>query len=202
MRQVACIVEGDGEVSALPLLLRRINEWQTPEQPTLILPPIRVQKDRFLNRPNEFRRFVLLAASKCGDEGWILIVFDADDDCPVVKHKEVLAQAQAIARHKRVAVVMANREYEAWLMASAPSLHGHRGFQWQGELSAIPFDAKRDAKGWIQQRMGGASYGISDQVALTKHINLATAFKNSRSFRKLCSEWVKHTPNTMIEDTS
>jgi hypothetical protein len=158
-----------------------------------------VQKDRFLNRPEEFRRYVLLAASKCGDEGWILIVFDADDDCPVSKHKEVLDQARGIAPHRRIAVVMANREYEAWLMASARSLHGQRGFQWQEEPTSIPFDTKRDAKGWIRERMGGASYGISDQVAFTKHIDLAMAFENSRSFRKLCSEWLKHTVNPPIE---
>lgn len=55
MIKVASIVEGDGEVSALPILLRRINEWQSPGLYVNALPPIRVRRDRFLNKDDEFR---------------------------------------------------------------------------------------------------------------------------------------------------
>ena len=39
--KVSAIVEGDGEVHALPILLRRIAQWLTPECPVQILMPIR-----------------------------------------------------------------------------------------------------------------------------------------------------------------
>jgi hypothetical protein len=68
---VAAIVEGVGEVAALPILLRRINAWRTPDVHLQALPPIRVHRDRFLNRDVEFRRHLLLAAAKCGENGWI-----------------------------------------------------------------------------------------------------------------------------------
>ena len=60
--RVASVVEGDGEVMALPVLLRRLAQWRTPGINTQVLPPIRVAKDRFLNRPMEFERHLQLAA--------------------------------------------------------------------------------------------------------------------------------------------
>jgi hypothetical protein len=65
MIAVASIVEGDGEVAALPVLLRRLRDWRTPSTAVNVLHPIRVRRERFLNREQEFRRHLLLAAGKC-----------------------------------------------------------------------------------------------------------------------------------------
>ena len=46
--KVAAIVEGDGEVAALPVLLRRIGEWRTPGYFIHVVTPIRVRRDQFL----------------------------------------------------------------------------------------------------------------------------------------------------------
>ena len=69
MTVIASIVEGDGEVTALPILLRRVGAWLSPEKGFDLPPPIRVRRDRFLNREEEFRRMLLLAAGKCGEFG-------------------------------------------------------------------------------------------------------------------------------------
>ena len=111
--KIAAIVEGDGEVAALPVLLRRIAAWRSPVQRTEVLPPIRVRRDRFLNREDEFKRHILLAAAKCSDDGWILVLLDADDDCPAEIGREILKRARSVAPHRRISVVLANREYEA-----------------------------------------------------------------------------------------
>jgi hypothetical protein len=38
---VSCIVEGDGEVAAVPVLLRRLGMWLTPDAfPDILWPPI------------------------------------------------------------------------------------------------------------------------------------------------------------------
>ncbi|MBS80351.1 DUF4276 family protein [Variovorax sp.] len=193
MKSVACIVEGDGEVAALPVLLRRICEWKTPEIPTYIPPPIRVYKDRFLNREGEFRRHLLLAAAKCGESGWVLVVLDADDDCPKARGAEILARAQIVIPHRRIAVVLANREYEAWFIAAARSLHGVRSFKLETTHSDGDAELPRNAKGWMSKRMGGAGYNeTTDQPAFSAQLDLQQAFDASRSFRKLCSEWEKH----------
>lgn len=196
MTTVASIVEGDGEVAALPVLLRRLAAWRGPTDYVEVLTPIRVYKDRFLNRPEEFSRHLKLAAAKCGDTGWILILFDADDDCPAKKGKAVLTQAQMIIPHRRIAVVLANREYEAWFIAAATSLDGCRGFQCHAQDSSIDPEGPRNAKGWVRDRMPGSYGETTDQPAFSHRFDLAMAHERSRSFRKLCSEWDKNTVNT------
>jgi hypothetical protein len=193
MSQVASIVEGDGEVAALPVLLRRMGEWQTPGVFVQVLPPIRVRKDRFLNRADEFSRHLQLAAAKCGEGGWILVLLDADDDCPAAKGAEILAQAKAIVPHRRLAVVLANREYEAWFIAAAASLDGFRNFHCEPDDEAEDAETPRNAKGWIRQRIaGGAYHETTDQPAFSARMDLEVAYARSRSFRKLCSEWCRN----------
>ncbi len=193
MSNIISIVEGDGEVNALPVLLRRLPEFcDTPHLYTEVLRPIRVYKDRFLNRNEEFRRHLLFAADKCGNDGWILILLDADEGCPATLGANILTRASAIVPHRRVSVVLPNREFEAWFIAAAYSLNGCRGFQFNDE-QLIPAEEKRNAKGWIKERMAGGSYGeVTDQPALAAAMDLHQVFERSRSFRKLCSEWQKH----------
>ena len=94
---VVAIVEGDGEVAALPILSRCLGAWLSPDQPVVAPAPIRVRRDRFLNRDEEFRRMLLLAAAKCGAAGWILVLLDADDDCPAELGPRILERAQRVA---------------------------------------------------------------------------------------------------------
>jgi len=122
MSKIATIVEGHGEVAALPVLLRRLSAWKTPGKYVEPLQPIRVSRDRFLNRETEFKRHLTLAAGKCGSDGWVLIMLDADDDCPSTLGADILARAQEHIPHRRVSVVLPNREYEAWFIAAAASL--------------------------------------------------------------------------------
>jgi hypothetical protein len=187
--KIVSIVEGDGEVAALPILLRRLADWRpTPTYPD-VQPPIRVRRDRFLNREDEFVRYLRLAAAKCGDEGWILVLLDADDDCPATFAAQVFERARACVPNRSISVVMANREYEAWFIAAAESLNGQRGFVHRADETVEP-EAPRDAKGWIRERMRGGVYGTTtDQPAFTALMNLEQAFARSRSFRKLCNEW-------------
>lgn len=191
MSSVATIVEGHGEVAALPVLLRRLCEWCTPHVQVDVPNPIRVHRDRFLNREEEFRRHLLLAAQKCGDDGWVLVLLDADDDCPAELGEQILRHAQQYIAHRRVSVVLANREYEAWFIAAAESLQGCRGFV--SDLDdAMDAERPRDAKGWMRQRMVSKSYGeTTDQPAFSAQMDLRQAFAGSRSFRKLYGEWMK-----------
>lgn len=187
--KVVSIVEGDGEVAALPVLLRRFHQWRSPAIPIEVPTPIRVRRDRFLNREEEFKRHLLLAAAKCAQDGWILILLDADDDCPALTAVRVMERAHALLQHRRVSVVFAKREYEAWFIAAAESLHGRRGFSFDAG-DVVDAETPRDAKGWMRARMIGGIYGeTTDQPAFSAVMDLEQAFRRSRSFRKLCSEW-------------
>ena len=190
---VTCIVEGDGEVSALPVQLRRICAWQTPDLHIEINFPIRVRRDKFLNKDDEFRRHILLARHKSGPNGWILILLDADDDCPAELAVDITDRAKKIDPLLQVAVVLANREYEAWFIAAATSLNGHRGFTLAAGDQVPDAELRRDAKGWVRERMPRGAYReTSDQAAFSAVLSLGQTHENSRSFRKLCAEWTKH----------
>lgn len=182
------IVEGEGEVRALPVLLRRIAEWRMPGLPVDVSTPIRVKKDRFLNKPEEFARFLMLARGKAGEGGHILLLLDADDDCPKHKAAEVAARSAAVLSDRRISVVLANREFEAWFLAAAQSLIGVRGFAPQPADLCVEAERPRDAKGWMGARMPTGYGATTDQSAFAARLDLALAYERSRSFRKLCQE--------------
>lgn len=193
--KVSCIVEGDGEVLALPILLRRIGLWKTPECPVQILTPIRVPRMNLINKPADFSRHLQLAAGKCGESGWILVLLDADDDCPRTLGEELRRRAQDIVPHRPVAVVLANREYEAWFIAAAASLNGQRSLRIAAPDAVADAETPRNAKGWLALRKPDRSgyHPVADQPALSARMDLQMAFDRSRSFRKLCSEWTTKT---------
>lgn len=192
MIQIASIVEGDGEVAALPVLLRRIAAERSPDMLVYPLQPIRVRRDKFINKEEEFRRQILLASAKSGEDGWILIVLDADDDCPANLGANIYQRAIQHVPHRRVSVVLANREFEAWFIASAHALDGIRGFSLApGER----FEAEipRNAKGWMREHMLSGHYSeMLDQPAFAAKMDFQLAHANSRSFRKLWKEWGIH----------
>jgi len=194
MKTIVSIVEGDGEVAALPILLRRIGEWKVPGEYINVPRPIRVRRDQFLNREEIFSKQLQLAGLKCNEAGdaWILILLDADDDCPVDLAENILRRAADILPQHKISVVLANREYEAWFLAAAQSLNGVRGLTIT-ELVTEP-DSIRGAKEWLKLRHSEKRYGeITDQPALSAAMDLPSAFARSRSFRKLCNEIEKNT---------
>ena len=192
MTRISSIVEGHGEVAALPVLLRRMASWRCPGRYIDVQPPIRVHRNRFLNREDEFSRHLQLAGSKCGNDGWILILFDADDDCPADLGRGVLARAQRVLPNHSISVVLANREFEAWFIGAARSLNGQRGLVVTNADLNVEAEAPHDAKGWLRHRMSSGTYGeTTDQPAFAAQMDLQEALNRCRSFRKLCAEWDK-----------
>ena len=193
MTRIVSVVEGHGEVAALPLLLRRMAEWRTPGSYVDVQRPIRVSRDRFLNRQEEFERHIQFAGSKCGDGGWLLVLLDADDGCPAQIGPATLERARGILPNHSISVVFANREFEAWFIGAAESLIGERGLAvTPGDLKINP-EIPRDAKGWLGARMGRTGYGeTTDQPAFASRMSLQQAVDRCPSFQKLCREWDRH----------
>jgi len=189
LRRLSCIVEGHGEVSALPILLRRVAQQQSPNDSFDVQPPIRVSRSKFLNRDEEFHRHLNLAGSKCGVDGLVLVLLDADDDCPAQLAPEILRRAKKVLPHRHISVVLANREFESWYIGAAASLDGFRGLE-IGELDrSVDPETYRDAKGWLRQRMKSRLYGeTTDQPAFAARMDLQMAVDRCRSFRKLCND--------------
>lgn len=179
------IVEGPGEVAAVPLLLRRLmDEAQAWELE--VGRPHRRQRTQLVKK-DSLQRAVRVAALQDNCAA-ILVLFDADDDCPKELAPTLEVWAREAAGGKPCAVVMANREYEAWFLASIEALRGTASLLPDATSHDEP-EVPRDAKGEVERRMrAGASYSPTvDQTPLTAHLDLRNAYRRCRSFRKLVS---------------
>lgn len=103
--------------------------------------------------------------------------------------RPLLSRALSVRPDRRVSVVLANREFEAWFLASVPSLSGRFGFPADMKAPDDP-EAVRDAKGWLtSHRPGGHPYKETvDQAALTSAFDISQARERSPSFDKFCRE--------------
>ena len=177
------IVEGHGEVFAVPALLRRLQEESGAYQ-FEVGKAIRRKRSEFLN-PDALRKAVRLALLQ-PDCRAILILFDGHDDCPKEKAPEVEQWARTEAGSIPCAVVMAHREYEAWFLASVESLQGYRGIRVDASSYPEP-ERPSGAKEKLEDQMDkGFSYSeTADQVPFTRKFDLASAYARCRSFRRM-----------------
>ncbi len=121
---VSCVVEGHGEREAVPALVRRIA--QRHNVVASVSQPIRVHRSKVV-KEDELRRAVTLAAMRLAGRGGVLVLIDADDDCPAELGPKMLAWAVSTRSDIPVAVVLAKTEFEAWFLAAAASIAGRRG---------------------------------------------------------------------------
>ena len=179
---IQAIVEGHGEVNAVPELLRRLCYEAGIFAPKL-LPAIRAHRTDFSERAR-LERWVRLA--KLHEPSAIIIIYDADDDCAVTAASLTRAVAQPCSLPIPCEVVVANREYESWFLAAMESLRGHRGIAADAAYPGDP-EEPRDAKGRLSRKMvGNRTYSeTADQAGLTATMDLAVAHQRCRSFRKM-----------------
>lgn len=177
------IVEGDGEVTAVPVLLRRLIAEAGAYEIDVNRPIRRRRID--LVREDGIRRAVELARLS-PDCAAVLIIFDGDDDCPRDLAPQVESWAKTASAPIPCYVVMPNREFEAWFLASIESLRGTRGIR-QDATSHTDPESPRGAAEELRRRMtANRSYSKPvDQPALTAAFDMAEAHRHCRSFRRM-----------------
>ena len=182
--KIYSIVEGHGEVKALPVLLRRLLHDHALCYGIQPGEPVR-RKDFEFRREATVQKAVRLALMQ-PDCAAVLLVFDGEDDCPAELGAQVRAWAQAEAGDTPCEVVVAYREYETWFLAALESLRGQCRIAGNAESSADP-EASRDAKGALESFMPrGSSYSPTiHQQRLSATFDLSLAHRRNRSFRKL-----------------
>lgn len=67
---------------------------------------------------------VTFAARKVGPSGRILIIIDADDDCPATLGPELLQRVQEARPDRQISVVLAKSEFESWFLAGTRMRRG------------------------------------------------------------------------------
>lgn len=179
--KIAAIVEGEGDVAALPVVLRRIA-YAHDMYDVQLLPPMRLARGKIVKR-SELCRHVELAARRTEPHDVILIVFDADDDCPAALGPQIITWAREQRSDRQIAVVVISREFEAWLLAGAAGLAGKRGLPADLQPPANP-EAIRDAKGWLARHMNRGYHETRDQESFSAVFDLEAAM-SCRSFARL-----------------
>ncbi len=173
--QIASIVEGHGEVKALPRLIQRIARMHDTGLVVKTHPPVRWPASTLL-KPDGLERAVNLAARLLQGQGCIFVLLDCEDDAPCRLGPQLLERARAERPDIPIGVALAFREFETWFVAAAESLRGQCGLPSDLQPPENP-EAFRDAKKWLTDRMPpGRSYAETvDQPALTGMFDLHAA---------------------------
>jgi len=174
------IVEGHGEVQAGPELIRRIVQ-RAGRYDIEVRSGYRIPRSQL--REPEKLQYILEAAYVQYKPDLIVVLFDADDDCPKRLNDElkpICSEAATVSM-----VVAANREYEAWFLGSIRSLRWHCSVRPDAAEYTDP-EIPRNAKGVLESRMTEPYAETLHQRKMSGVMALDEAYNNCRSFRHLC----------------
>lgn len=179
MKRVAAIVEGYGDVTAVPVLLARLGALFS--EAIIANNPIRAGEWKSIIAKDALPKFLELAHSRQTD--LILVALDLDDHCPVEEYKKAseIIDTWRNGRVIPVEVVFFNREYETMFLHCPEDITDN-------VISARHLNPEllRDAKGAVKEIIGRRYKETQDQVAFSKKIDLHKLYDRSRAFRKLC----------------
>ncbi len=121
-RKVILLVEGHGDITAVPRLLHNILEELEIYHVYTDRRPIKVGEIARLQKNGELEKFIRYGCLKDGD--LILLVIDCDDDCPVDVARDFLKRIEAMgaAVSKKVGIVFFKKEFESLFLFSIESL--------------------------------------------------------------------------------
>ena len=185
---IVTIVEGHGEVGAAPGLIRRVLWERLRRYDISPVRPIRANGKPDL--VNNIEKFLEYAAVGRADA--ILVLVDAENECPVEQARIIADKASKLNLRVPVAVVYAKSEYETWFISSLSEDTG------EGIRTKLNIDPSVNApenieditaaKGWLERHMPqDKGYKETlDQERLTHHIDMDLTHRRSRSFRRMC----------------
>lgn len=182
------IVEGDGEVSAAPVLVRRLlnEEFVRPE---FNVPRAHNGNGRHnLLKPDGLERF-LERLRRIADCKGAVVLLDAEEesrDCPPELAYALAERGKALNLPFPVVVVCAVCEYESWFLSNL-----HTSIKnWL--LSNAKYEGPNPemmcgAKEWLSRHMpsGRAYKETEDQARMTACIDIPHTIEHSRSFRRM-----------------
>ncbi len=185
MPALVAIVEGQSEVQSVGVLLRRVMD-DLGVYSVQVARPFRVKRTSVV-KEGELERAVKLALMDRSGAEAVLVLLDADDDCPVCLANR-LRERVASVTDKPCAVVVAQREFEAWFLGAEESLRGCRGIREDATCPPDP-EAIRGAKEELSRNMANGRYlEVDDQPALAEAFDLDRARSACQSFDKFMRE--------------
>jgi Domain of unknown function (DUF4276) len=181
---VAPIVEGHGEVKAVQVLVSRIGLELLDGTYIEVAQPFRLDSGK-MRKPDELAKAIRFQAQRVPGRGGVLVLRDGDDGdvtCPVTLASSMKPAQEAVPAI--VEVVIAWREYEAWLLAAVDSLNDHPAVRDDAHAPANP-EGSRGAKGRLESLMLESYKETLHQAKFSAQIDLKMAQANNRSFRRM-----------------
>jgi len=190
------VVEGDGEVGALPALVERLKQHLGLAVPFIPRAGGVMRYQLHLDVPrghSEVERICELCRSR--GPSAVLVTQDSEDACPRNAAPQVAGWIRALALPFPVAVVLFYREYETLFLAASQTLQGSRlgghvgrpglpvGAVYRGDPEIV-----RNAKGWISEQLPRRYSPMLDQEAFTRTLDLGDpGLATLSSYRRLCN---------------
>jgi len=183
MNRILPIVEGDGDLKAVPLLLRNLLTLHGLHETQILSPHKRGELPKVAARFEDYFRMALK------ENAAILLVLDFDCeycDCPFLEAEKLYLRAQALRGNWPFKIAFLVREFESLFLAE---------IQAATKVLALPPDTEfpdtpeiiRDAKGWLSKALPkGSSYKPTvHQAKITAHLNFDKLRETSSDFRHL-----------------
>jgi hypothetical protein len=195
MKRLVLLVEGDGDVQAVPSLVGNLLTQLPDEcQGHLFLDnaPMRIGGLHQITgkRQGDLARHLGNAANR-SKLGAALLILDGDADqvegqpfCAVEIARTLAQRATAAGAGARFsfAAVFLRQEYESLLLAVADQLPGLRPGV---ALPPAPEESPRDAKGWLHDNLVDGYNPTDRQLDLTRAVNDWTRVRSLRCFQRL-----------------
>ena len=182
------IVEGQSEVESVPILIRRLLDMR--ELCSIgVCKPFRVKRNQVV-KDERLEAAIQVAIRNRIDVGAILVLLDADDDCPKELGPNLLSRSKKIT-DLPVSVTIAKRELECWFLGAKESLRGHRGIKEDAESPQNPEEI--DGKGGLKRNMihGSKYLEVDDQPAFAQRFDLTLASQKCPSLERFIREIIR-----------
>lgn len=179
---IGLVVEGAGDLGAVPLLLRKYLHSIEDFRDLLGKPVPAHGRDKAL-RAGALEGFVVTAASRPGCVG-VLVVLDGEGDCVAELGTELLGRSTT-STGRPLAVALADSDFESWLYSSAETmklgLSYVEGKNGQGAIKSAIRPAKYVKPTW-QPRLAAR---MDLELACERNASLARALQRFEQLRQL-----------------
>lgn len=177
-RRIAAVVEGHGEVKAVPILLRRIAE-DLGVYDCEIRTPHRIGRDHMTGA--KMVSAVRIQRAVVGEDGLVIVLYDSDDDEPEATIEATITALRSASCD--AAVFVAVREFESWLLADIESLRGSDSIRDDASFDDDP-ERPRDAAGRLEDLMTESYKKTLHQARFRARLDLQRAAEASPSLRR------------------
>lgn len=183
MNRILPIVEGDGDLKAVPLLLRNLLTFHGLHETQILSPHKRGELPKVAAGFDNYFHMALK------ENAAILLVIDFDCeycDCPFHEAEKLYQRAQDIRSDWPFKIAFLVKEFESLFLAEAQAATSVLALPPGTEFPDTP-ETIRDAKGWLSKALPkGSTYKPTvHQAKITAHLNFEKLRETSSDFRHL-----------------